>query len=61
MVSRRLGHASAGFTMTVYGHLLPGAQRHGAEKLAALFGSGYRTALPARGEAVENQAERTPP
>ena len=32
-VSRRLGHASASFTMDVYGHLLKGQQRAAAEAL----------------------------
>ena len=31
VVSRRLGHASAAFTMDTYGHLLPGMQRQAAE------------------------------
>ena len=32
-VSRRLGHASAAFTMDVYGHLLKGQQHQAAEAL----------------------------
>ncbi len=36
-VSRRLGHASAAFTMDVYGHLLKGQQRHAAEALDHLI------------------------
>jgi integrase len=32
-VSRRLGHASAAFTMDTYGHLVPGMQRQAAEAL----------------------------
>ena len=38
-VSRRLGHASASFTMDVYGHLLKGQQRHAAEALDYLLAS----------------------
>lgn len=36
-VSRRLGHASAAFTMDVYGHLLKGQQRQAAEALDYLI------------------------
>jgi integrase len=36
-VSRRLGHAKAGFTMDVYGHLLKGQQRVAAEALDHLL------------------------
>jgi integrase len=36
-VSRRLGHASASFTMDVYGHLLKGQQRHASEALDYLL------------------------
>lgn len=37
-VSRRLGHASASFTMDQYGHLLAGQQRAAAEALDHLLG-----------------------
>ena len=37
-VSRRLGHASASFTMDVYGHMLPGQQGPAAEALDHLIG-----------------------
>ena len=37
-VSRRLGHASAAFTMDKYGHLLAGQQRQAAEALDHLLG-----------------------
>jgi integrase len=37
-VSRRLGHASASFTMDVYGHLFSGQQRTAAEALDHLIG-----------------------
>jgi len=37
IVSRRLGHGSASFTMDVYGHLLPGHQRTAAEALDHLM------------------------
>jgi integrase len=36
-VSRRLGHASAAFTMDVYGHMLRGQQREAAESLDHLL------------------------
>jgi len=36
-ISRRLGHASAAFTMDVYGHLLKGQQRQAAEALDYLL------------------------
>lgn len=36
-VSRRLGHASASFTMDVYAHLLKGQQRQAAEALDGLL------------------------
>ena len=36
-VSRRLGHASAAFTMDVYGHLLKGQQTQAAEALDHLM------------------------
>ena len=39
-VSRRLGHASASFTMDVYGHLLKGQQRQAAEALDYLLAEG---------------------
>jgi len=38
-VSRRLGHASASFTMDVYAHLLKGQQRQAAEALDHLLAS----------------------
>lgn len=37
LVSRRLGRASAAFTMDVYGHLMKGQQRHAAEALDYLI------------------------
>jgi integrase len=37
IVSERLGHASPGFTAKVYQHLLPGAQKYAAEKLAEML------------------------
>jgi integrase len=39
-VSRRLGHASAAFTMDVYGHLLKGQQQQAAEALDTLLAKG---------------------
>jgi integrase len=50
LVSQRLGHASAGFTLGTYAGVLPGAQHDAAEKLAALLDGGRNGhALPARG------------
>lgn len=47
LISERLGHSSVGFTLTVYGHLMPGAQAEAAEKLAIILGNGHpREALP---------------
>jgi integrase len=37
VVSQRLGHASPVITMTVYAHVLPGSQREGADRFAALI------------------------
>ena len=37
-VSRRLGHASASFTLDLYGHMLPGQQGPAAEALDHLIG-----------------------
>jgi integrase len=35
LVAARLGHATPAFTLSVYGHLLPGADRQAVERLAA--------------------------
>jgi integrase len=35
VVQERPGHSSAGFTLSVYGHLLPGMQEDAVSKLAA--------------------------
>jgi integrase len=34
-VSARLGHATPAFTLSQYGHLLPGADRNAIDRLAA--------------------------
>lgn len=39
VVSERLGHADVGFTLQVYGHVLPGQQREAADAAARLLGS----------------------
>jgi len=36
VVAQRLGHADPGFTMRVYGHLLPRQQRDAAELVAGM-------------------------
>ena len=46
LVSQRLGHATAGFTLSVYAGFLPGAQAEAAERLGALL-NGHGSALPA--------------
>jgi integrase len=38
IVSERLGHATVGFTLDVYSHVLPGLQEDAAAKVAALVG-----------------------
>ena len=40
LVSERLGHSSAAFTMDTYTHLMDDAQAEAAEKLAHLLGNG---------------------
>ena len=48
LVSERLGHASAGFTLSVYAHTLSGAQAAAAEDLARILaGEPEPEALPA--------------
>ncbi len=37
LVAARLGHATPAFTLSVYGHLLPGADRAAVERLARRF------------------------
>jgi integrase len=37
LVAARLGHATPAFTLSVYGHLLPGADRAAVERLAGRF------------------------
>ena len=49
LISERLGHSSVGFTLTVYGHLMPGAQAEAAEKLAAMLGNGRAQPVLAAG------------
>ena len=38
VVSERLGHASAAFTMDVYAHVMPGQQADAAAAVSALVG-----------------------
>jgi len=40
LVSERLGHSSAAFTMDTYTHLMDDAQAEAAAKLADLLGNG---------------------
>lgn len=44
-VSARLGHASVGFTLQVYGHLMPGMDEALADATDAVFGPGAITRL----------------
>ena len=37
VISERLGHANAAFTLQVYGHVLPGQQRAAADAAAGLL------------------------
>jgi len=46
LISARLGHASPGFTLSVYAHLLLDAQAAAAERLGALLQNGQLPALP---------------
>lgn len=39
-VSERLGHASVTVTLTVYGHVMPGGQKHAADRFAAVIAEG---------------------
>ena len=39
VVSERLGHASAAFTLDTYGHVMPGIQEDAAARFGALFGN----------------------
>ena len=47
LVSAMLGHASAGFTLSVYAHALPGAEVEAAEKLALILNGPRRETPPA--------------
>jgi integrase len=46
VVSERLGHASAAFTMSVYQHVLPGMQAEAASVFAGLVADGRSSSLP---------------
>ncbi|MBN1458902.1 MAG: tyrosine-type recombinase/integrase [Armatimonadetes bacterium] len=39
VVQERLGHASAGFTLDTYGHVMPGIQEDAAARFGAMFGN----------------------
>jgi integrase len=38
VVSERLGHATVGFTLDTYSHIMPGLQKEAAAKVATLVG-----------------------
>ena len=58
LVSERLGHSSAAFTMDTYTHLLDDAQAEAAEKLADLLGNGASNSddLPVSARAMDRKA-----
>lgn len=43
-VQERLGHASAAFTLDVYGHIQPGMQKEAARRFGAVYGNALREA-----------------
>ena len=45
IVSERLGHASVAFTLSVYGHMIPGLDREAADQVAAMI-LGHGTSAP---------------
>lgn len=47
VVSRRLGHSSATMTLDVYGHVLPAADAHAAERLETLLADASPSDSPA--------------
>jgi integrase len=54
VVSERLGHASAAFTMSVYQHVLPGMQAEAAATFATLIDQGVQTAS---GDGVDDRPD----
>ena len=48
-VADRLGHATAGFTLSTYGHSLPGSQASAAAKVAELVSNSRATRAPRSG------------
>ena len=58
LVSERLGHSSAAFTMDTYTHLMDNAQAEAAERLADLLGNGVSTSddLPVSAQAMDRKA-----
>ena len=50
VVSERLGHASAAFTMTVYQHVLPGMQAEAAAVFAGLISNRRSSMALERGD-----------
>jgi integrase len=47
VISARLGHASAAFTLNVYSHLMPDSDRDAAEKLGTVLDGAAARSLPA--------------
>jgi len=61
IVSARLGHASVGFTLSVYSHALPGMDRDAANNIAALvLGEPEGLADTAVSKSVTTDGQNTP-
>jgi intergrase/recombinase len=48
VISKRLGHSRASFTMDVYAHLMPGQDEEAAKRIDAGFGKALKTTAPSR-------------
>jgi integrase len=65
VISERLGHATVGFTLDTYSHILPGLDAAAAQAVAQLIlrgngtGPALSTANPAVDKPVDNQPEST--
>jgi integrase len=55
IVSQRLGHASVGFTLSVYSHALPGADREAANAIAGLILGEDQVDPAKKGDEEENR------
>jgi hypothetical protein len=64
VISERLGHASVAFTLSTYGHVIPGMDKDAATTVADLIlgvqkGPGARTVVP--DPSAHNAANNGPP